>query len=179
MSMHDPAMQRIVQREGLVWRDDDPGSPVDGMVRIGISKAEQDFLRSISFGLHVLEIGTGIGISTLALREYAAHVDTIDTDPWVHETIFPEVKSATVTCHTGRHSIRRAARFDLAFIDGAHDTKSVISDIDFAEAHMGRGMIVVHDAREDRVRAALPPDCDVVPTLFGLGILWVGWEEQP
>lgn len=137
----------------------DPGEPTTGKPRLSISDNEAEILSALAAGKVVLEIGTGLGVSTRALARHAFMVDTVDPDAWVHQTIVPELirDHPNVLAVDNRKLL--APPYDLIFIDGSHDTSDVTNDIMFAENLLGAGgLIVCHDARYSNVRAALTHD---------------------
>lgn len=105
----------------------------------------------------VLEIGTGLGVSTRALARYAHFVMTVDIDLWVQATIFPQLQKGNDRLQC-MHSRPYSASIipDLVFIDGDHSSEAVRGDIEYArQAVRGGGLIVLHDAKSLRVREAI------------------------
>ena len=148
-----------LHEEKIGWsHSDDPGEPTTGKPRLSISDKEAEILSALAAGKTVLEIGTGLGVSTRALARYAYAVDTIDVDPWVAGTIVPKLLEE---CPNVRAFGTREGHefYDLVFIDGSHDTNAVLDDLAFAEQHiLGSALIVCHDARYSNVRQALIGD---------------------
>lgn len=131
---------------------DDPGEPSTGRARVSIADDEVRILAYLAAGRRVLEIGTGLGVSTKALASQAKTVCTVDIDPWVQETIWPDLPETV----RARDQVPIGLRFDLVFIDGNHGTDAVRADIAAARAVcVPGGMIVCHDANYGRVAAGL------------------------
>lgn len=148
---------------------DDPGEPTTGQPRVSVSDLEASILEALARGRHVVEIGTGLGVSTRALAAHARTVHTIDVDPWVHATIWPDLPSNT----TGVPDRRLVAgRFDLAFVDGDHSRQAALDDLTWCAARAR--IVIAHDTNYESVRRA----CDqlggfsYLPTEHGLGIRW-------
>src|SRR5438552_5695279 len=93
----------------------DPGEPSTGFYRISVTDTEGAFLAFLAAGKRVLEIGTGLGVSTNYLAMTAREVVTLDIDPWVHTNVWPNLPE-NVTPST----IAGVGPYDLVFIDGAH-----------------------------------------------------------
>ena len=79
-------------------------------------------LANLASRLRVLEIGTGLGVSTRALASRAKSVVTVDPDPWV---VAPDLPNVTLL----REPPDDCSAFDLAFIDGNHCVDAVVGDI--------------------------------------------------
>lgn len=113
--------------------------------RRSVTDDEAEILSRIATDKRVLEIGTGLGVSTRALAQTAAHVLTVDPDPWVQDPGLPNVTFA-------RSLPEDMGAFDLAFIDGNHKEDAVVSDI---EACAGIPEIVLHDTYLPEVKRAI------------------------
>jgi len=138
---------------GSVRRTDDPGEPQTGVPRISIAEEEARILAQLAHNRTVLEIGTGLGISTRALATDAIHVHTYDIDPWVHHTIWPTLPT---NCTGIDDKDFCDADIDMVFIDGDHSTKATVADIQWAEERLWPGgIIAVHDTNYPNVAAAL------------------------
>lgn len=148
--------------------DDDPGEPTTGEPRVSITDEEAALLTAYAAGRTVLEIGTGLGVSTRALASSALKVTTVDVDQWVHATIWPTLPD-NVECLT---TLYAELRFDLVFIDGDHSPEAVRRDVALAESLLTvGGVIVAHDTAFDHVRGALGPgDWKHHPTRYGLSV---------
>lgn len=123
----------------------DPGEHSTGHPRVSITDDEGRMLAQMAAGLTVLEIGTGLGVSTGYLASKAKRVVTLDVDGWVHEHVWPTLP-ANVSTSYDRGEIH-GSTFDLVFIDGDHTPGQVLADIEFAKSVCASdGVIVAHDA---------------------------------
>lgn len=167
-------MIRLVRHEnGNYFCPDDPAG--DG--RRSVSDQEAEILASAALGKRVLEIGTGLGVSTRALASTARHVWTVDTSPWICEFVFHDLPE-NVTPTMVRDLVRGPC--DLAFIDGEHSAQALAADIAFAVS-LGAREIWLHDLymveegllREAQRHGAVEiwKDADGKPTLTHLGVL--------
>jgi hypothetical protein len=159
---------------GSIRRTDDPGEPTTGVPRISIAADEIQILTEAARGHTVLEIGTGLGISTRALAEYARMVVTVDPDPWVAETIAPTFPDNVLHVPT-IDQIPFNSAFTMGFIDGDHSTESTRRDIFDCTVRLPIGSrIYVHDAKYPNVAAALTGyGWKHIPTTHGLAYLTV------
>jgi predicted O-methyltransferase YrrM len=165
-------------QDGSLICDDDPGEPIIGSPRISVTEAEGRLLGFLAGNKRVLEIGTGLGVSTDWLAAHAYSMTTIDIDPWVHKHVWPELNKK-VTRIKDRVVIHDD--FNMVFIDGYHSQEQTEADIAFARSVMTQGIVVCHDARDGEVRAAL--DEDKADWLFlwtahGIAISYYGWTER-
>lgn len=158
---------------GGFYREDDPGEPSSRVARISIADDERTVLAEMAAGRNVLEIGTGLGVSTRALATTARWVVTCDIDTWVHETIWPDLPR-NVSCV---HDVERAthvltmssAGFDLVFIDGDHSEAALRADVATAERMLAPGgTIVVHDAHH--LMPILGNGWELLNTGYGLAV---------
>lgn len=163
-------MTLVPAKDGLGYiRSDDPGEPVIGKPRVSITEAEGLILSGLALGKNVLEIGTGLGVSTRALAKYAISVITHDIDPWVQQAIWPELRDALSNVSFTPH--RPEIRVDVVFIDADHDTAAVRADIEYAETCLGKhGLIIAHDTNYQTVQSALDNRWQRIPTEHGLGL---------
>lgn len=157
-------------RGGSLRALDDPGEPVVGQPRISIAEDEVIELRRLLAGRAVLEIGTGLGVSTRALAAAARRVVTVDIDPWVQAQVWPELAQLGVETAS---DVRSVVGIDAAFIDGLHTVEAVEADTRAALA-AGATLLVYHDASfpevwEGSARAGCPFDY-ILPTTWGLGV---------
>jgi len=121
----------------------DPGEPGTGKPRWSISSVEAEFISNMFRGLTVLEIGTGLGISTNAIAKKAKHVYTVDIDSWVRDNIVSKL-SDNVTFFS---SIKKVPIVDAAFIDGLHSYDQCLKDIKECKRLVKKGgIIILHDA---------------------------------
>lgn len=140
---------------GSFTHPDDPGE-YGTAPRISVTGEEAELLARLACGKRVLEIGTGLGISTTALASSALHVTTLDTSPWVHSTIFPSLRSARITCCVDRTEAAAGIPYDLIFIDGHHGSDEVLADIEYSLPLLcSKGLLVLHDHRQESVRNAI------------------------
>lgn len=146
---------------------DDSGEPPTGNRRVAITVQEATLLALLVIDRQVLEIGTGLGVSTKMLASTALEVVTVDVDPWVHDVVWPDLPAnvRTVT------SVDDTERFDVVFIS---DCSAGELRADLAVAcRCCRGLIVVHDAHSENVGAAISADGGdwyVVPTEHGVAL---------
>lgn len=146
--------------------DNDPGEPTTSRPRLSITDAEGEILAALAKGKRVLEIGTGLGVSTVYLARDASSVVTVDVDPWVETTIVPGLPSNVTFCRD-RKQVK--GRFDLAFVDGDHQTEAVEADVKFVRART-RGLLVCHDTKYETVQRALKDCWTYLDTDHGLGL---------
>lgn len=142
---------------------DDRGEPRIGTPRVSIADDEVSVLAWLAQGHDVLEIGTGLGISTRALAQRAHTVTTHDIDEWVHDNIWPDLPA---TCVADRMTLH--GPFTFAFIDGDHSGPAIDEDVALAERLMPEGgLIVCHDALALELHFR---DWLILPTTYGLAI---------
>lgn len=159
----------MIPHESGSWtHTDDPGEPHTGKPRLSVTDIEAAILTAMVRGLSVVEIGTGLGVSTRALAQAAKTVHTVDVDPWVHETIWPYLPD-NVTTH---ESIDSVPAVDAVFIDGDHSTSATAADIETAH-RIARRLIICHDASHPMVAAAFDDKWHIIPTAHGIGIRWI------
>ena len=156
--------------------DDDPGEPSTGAKRISVTEDEAELLAWLARDKTVLEIGTGLGVSTQAMARTACHVDTIDSDPWVWMNSFLNMRPIpSLHCWRSRDEMT-ARNHDMVFIDGEHTTDALKTDLSFAKECCTRGIIVVHDWKIDAVKLALDDSYAYIDTHHGLALKVVGWD---
>ena len=140
-----------------ICRIGDPGEPTTGSPRIGIADEERALLFNLVKGCtYVLEIGTGIGNSTRAMADAVPYLTTVDIDPWVHRTIWPELAREfhNIEFRTGWPDVGPV--WDAIFIDANHQTPAVEQDIDDALARLAPdGIIIFHDVNYPNVMRAI------------------------
>ena len=152
----------ILTESGSYRHPDDPGEPSTGDPRLSVTDLEAAILMVLVDGLMVLEIGTGLGVSTRALAASAAVVHTVDVDPWVQATIWPGLPD-NVICH---ESVATVPAVDAAFIDGDHSEDATRRDLESTDARL----VIVHDANSPTVKAALGDGWRIIPTTHGLAV---------
>lgn len=141
-------------KHGSLVADEDPGEPGTNKPRVSVTAQEALVLAALARGARVLEIGTGLGVSTKAMAKTAARVVTVDIDSWVQENVFPTLGG--VACFADIAPLL-SDRFDVIFIDGAHDIESVVHDIETAQSLLAKehGVILLHDHKLSGVQKAL------------------------
>ena len=159
----------MLRHESGSWsHPDDPGEPSTGHPRLSVTDLEASILAAFVAGWTVLEIGTGLGVSTRALASTAKQVHTVDIDPWVHETIWPYLPDNVVT----HESPDKVDRVFAVFIDGDHSTAQTARDIVTAQ-RCSPNVILCHDANYDEVRKAFDDGWHIIPTEHGIGVRWI------
>jgi len=159
----------IPHRLGGFYRADDPGEPSSLVPRVSIADDERAVLAGIVAGMSVLEIGTGLGVSTRAMAATASRVTTVDIDEWVHGTIWPDLPD-NVGCSSSTDKL--VGPFDVVFIDGDHSETALRSDIATGERLAPGGLLVVHDA--EHLKRHLGDGWEFIPTTYGLATRRVG-----
>lgn len=157
---------------GSFQHPDDPGEPTTGDPRLSVTELEGQMLAALVAGRMVLEIGTGLGVSTAAMAATAEHVATYDIDAWVHDTIWPGLPDNVVGVKSLEH-VGRA--FGAVFIDADHSTEAVARDLSVALQHSGQGAVIIaHDTASPAVREGLAAESGWhwIDTTHGLGVLW-------
>lgn len=146
-------MNLEVLSNGAVRCPDDPGEPGYDVLsrRISITPHEANLLSILAYGRFVVEIGTGLGVSTRAMAKTAALVSTVDVDQWVHENIWPTLPQQNVLTYQNVKNVTPG--IDMAFIDGLHTAEALAADIDTVLPMMeGSGLLVFHDVNMAVVR---------------------------
>jgi predicted O-methyltransferase YrrM len=120
--------------------------------RASITQNEGRYLASWAAGLRVLEIGTGLGVSTVCLASTAKEVMTIDPSEWVRAALKLPANVVQLASFDEVHG----GEFDMAFIDGLHDKRSVMRDIvDCLQVVKYGGSIAFHDLSHGTVQDAV------------------------
>jgi precorrin-6B methylase 2 len=138
---------------GAYIREDDPGESgyKTTAPRGSVTDGECALLGALCRGQFVLEIGTGLGVSTRAIAATALRVDTVDPDPWVQSAIVPSFSEENIRAFTEVPG----GQYDVAFIDGNHSEESVLSDIRAAAERLHRGgLLILHDTHLEGVFSA-------------------------
>lgn len=137
-----------------------------------LSDAEGEALRMLAAGARVLEIGSYLGRSTVAMAQVARevvaldwhrgdeHAGRIDTLPrfWAHLGRAGVRDKVTVLVAPIREAARfvYGCQFDLVFVDAAHDEATTREATELATAClMPGGAIAWHDYDRAPVRAAI------------------------
>jgi len=153
---------------------DDPGEPVDGLVRWSVGEGEAKILSELFKGYDVLEIGTGLGYATNKIAETAYWVYTVDIDPWVRENVVPTLKN-NVGFYENMMDVPEG--LDAAFIDGLHTYEQCTVDIRDARRIVKKGgLIVFHDADMEEVHRAVVDSglqCYYIKTYAGMAMGWI------
>ena len=150
----------------------DPGELTTGEKRVSVAPEESRFLAWVARARNVLEIGTGLGVSTRALHKHCRSLTTIDIDPYVHDHVWPKLP-LEVWKVKDRAKVP-LEKFDVVFVDGDHRTEQVRRDAEFAIARC-QGVVIFHDAFMPSVQEGLAgfADWQVLDTTWGLAICWV------
>lgn len=168
---------RLRQLEnGSYIADEDPGENGSPHRRVSVTDMEGHILAWLARDYRVLEIGTGLGISTAHMAQSARHVVTVDPDEWVAANITPLLeRNYGIGCFQSVEEIQ--GKFDLVFIDGAHDTESVRKDIRTARRVLARGgLLVLHDWKMESVQLAIVAEglnVVAIETTHGLGMVFL------
>lgn len=153
----------------------DPGEPVWGGKRLSISDVEGKILAELSIDKSVLEIGTGLGVSTTFIAGTARCVYTIDIDPWVKENVAPSLpKNVHFFKSVDEYGIMPG--FDMAFVDGLHEYEQILKDISNVRRLVKTGgLLLFHDFRLPQVSRALVVskiNTTSIMTTAGIGVAW-------
>lgn len=156
---------------GSYRHPDDPGEPIVGLSRLSVTDMEAAILAAFVAGRVVLEIGTGLGVSTRALASTAAHVVTVDPDLWVQQNVWPDLPANVTATDTAPDD----TLFSAVFIDGCHTTPSVREDMALALTAAAPGAVILaHDIGSYTVWDGLGAGAwQRIPTEHGLGVLWL------
>jgi predicted O-methyltransferase YrrM len=153
----------------------DPGEPRWGTARMSVSDLEARVISELARGKAVLEIGTGLGVSTRKLAETATCVYTVDIDPWVAEAVAPTLPKNVVFLK-GINEYGIMTGFDMAFVDGFHGYEQCMKDIeDVKRLVKSGGLLVFHDYKMPAIsRACAVSKLNVVliETFAGIGLAW-------
>ncbi len=160
---------------GMYTHPADPGEPSTGRYRVSVTEEECRILGWLARDCRVLEIGTGLGVSTRALASTALHLCTVDIDPWVHREVWPTLPDIVVALPEPPKAMRYPWRYDMALIDGDHEYEAVKKDLeDVWRLVDPGGLIVLHDCNLADVRRAAEERGKLVTldTAGHLGLLW-------
>lgn len=163
----------------------DPGEPSTGQPRWSVTEREGKFLRHVAWRRNVLEIGTGLSISTSWLDggtgttfpgEWPRHLTTCDIDPWVHTNIWDKLPPH-IDKFVDYHDTLEWGPYDVTFIDGDHRAEQVAEDVRYALL-CTRGLIVLHDGRDVGVRegaTGVLGSWSLMDTTHGILTAWAGF----
>lgn len=160
-----PALDR--RADGSWYSPDDPGEwGPDSAPRVSVTDQEGAFLAWVARGAKVLEVGTGLGVSTRYLAKHGSVVVTLDPSEWVRENVWPDLPPNVVVC-TDRQLV--GAGFDVCFIDGDHHVEAFEDDVAFCRERSNQdGVILAHDAK----LLGLGDPWIVVGSTHGIGVLF-------
>lgn len=131
-------MKLIRTANGNYYSPDDPYgmSYTKADPRLSVTDEEGEILSRLAEGHKVLEIGTGLGVSTRALAKTARYVFSVDIEPWCHSEQFPDNVVLS-------DKLPEALEiFDLVFIDGSHSYADTLKDI---QATADISPVILHD----------------------------------
>jgi tRNA A58 N-methylase Trm61 len=153
--------------------EDDPGEIGLGGKRWSVNDMEARIVSELFKGDIVLEIGTGLGVSTKAIAEKAKYVWTVDVDKWVEENVAPSLPENVKFCNS---IVDVPELLDGAFIDSLHTYSQCCVDIIEARKRVKKGgLIVFHDANMEQIRKAIVDsklECYEIKTVAGIAFGW-------
>jgi predicted O-methyltransferase YrrM len=118
-----------------------------------VNTTEARIVSELFRGLAVLEIGTGLGVSTREIARQAKYVFTVDIDEWVEINVAPDLPE-NVKFLTDIKEV--PGDLDAAFIDGLHTYEQCTKDIEAVRRLVkSGGMIVFHDLNIAGVNQAI------------------------
>lgn len=139
--------------------------------RVSVTEDEARILAWLAYGCTVLELGTGLGISTRALASQAKSVVTIDIDPWVQKDVWPELPD-NVEPYS---EVPEGRNYELVFVDGCHTAEAVKADIRRLKPLCTK-LMVFHDVNYAHIRDAVQdafPRMHAIDTVHGLGLVFL------
>jgi predicted O-methyltransferase YrrM len=153
----------------------DPGEPGWGTQRLSVNDLEAKIVSEFARGKTVLEIGTGLGVSTLKLAETAKMVYTVDIDSWVAKNIAPTLPD-NVRFFKSIDEYGITPGFDMAFVDGFHEYEQCSKDINSVMYLVNRGgVLLFHDFHIPAVAKAIHDshlNVVYIRTIAGMGLAW-------
>ena len=158
-------MTLVPYPQGGFTHPDDPGEPSSNAPRVSVTPAEAQILANLATGLRVLEIGTGLGVSTAGMAQTATSVTTVDVDPWVWVTIWPTLPGNVTVAKT---TAELCGPFDMVFIDGDHTPQAVRADLAEAVRLAPGGLLVAHDANYTDVSDQLGDGWATIASEYGI-----------
>lgn len=147
-----------------------PDGHRDG-ARWSVNEGEARLVSELCRGLRVLEIGTGLGVSTRQIAMLAKIVHTVDIDIWVKNNV--ELPENAIFYNNIKDV---PTGLDAAFIDGLHSYEQCKADIIDAKRIVKKGgLIVFHDTKMSTIRKAIE-DSNIngyhIDTPVGMAIGW-------
>ena len=158
----------------------DPGEPGRNQPRWSVNDVEARIIGELCRGLHVLEIGTGLGISTRAIAKRAAKTVTVDIDQFVQNKIVPglisEFPDKLICYNVWPIMDGMQTPFTAFFLDGYHEYNQVKKDIATARPILAdHAIMIFHDLYIDGVYRGII-DSGLTPlhiqTTAGIGVCW-------
>lgn len=139
------------------------------LIRRGISMRPNDILQKVVCRIKpeikvIVEIGTWQGMSALAMGSCSnvEHVYTFDVNPVLNPYFywkkFKILDKMTYICRTSSEKIYEdisKIKFDLAYIDGSHETDAATKDWDSLRQYCNR--ILMDDTDDDRLFGIIKP----------------------
>lgn len=130
-------------------------------------------------GKRVLEIGTGLGVSTRAMLATCAYLTSVDTDPWVKEAVVPGLGEDFRDKFFFYDALPPLGGegYDVVFVDGHHSEEAVKADVEYAMESMNLGgLLLIHDLHLAEVasgvrRAGQVPFVLRTPMMLGMVVL--------
>ena len=154
---------------------EDPGEPGLGEKRWSTDLGEARIVSELLKGLEVLEIGTGLGVSTKIIAEKAYWVHTVDVDQWVKDNVVNDLPRNT-SFYTDIAKV--PMMIEGAFIDGLHTYEQCLIDIANAKFHVQKGgLLIFHDANMPAIHQAVVDSglvCYYIKTPAGIAF---GWKD--
>ena len=128
---------------GNFLSEEEPGNAPVNEKKRSVTLQEAEILKRFAKDKYVLEVGTGLGVSTRTMAEAAKHITSVDIDPWTHSFSFPD-NVTLVKAIPDEH-------FEMAFIDGSHEKEAVVIDVTESSADF----YILHDCYNPGVQAAI------------------------
>jgi predicted O-methyltransferase YrrM len=152
---------------------DDPGEPGSHQKRWSVNAIEARIVSELFRGLNVLEIGTGLGVSTREIAKRAKMVYTVDIDPWVRKNV---VLPENAKFFSSTNDVPEG--LDAAFIDGLHSYAQCTQDIkDARRIVKDDGLFVFHDAKMKAVEQAIRNSKMEVVWIGTYAGMALGWSK--
>lgn len=158
----------------------DPNEPLHDHGRWSVTTDEGEYLRETVRGRGVIEIGTGLGISTRFILESCRWLVTCDIDPWVQSTVWPDLVECgpVLFCSDASRLVHLPVAAQVTFIDGCHEHAWVMADLHLALGiTLPDGLILLHDVNYQpivRAVADLGLDMQIRKSHNCIGVIQVG-----